>query len=89
MSLHRSIVGLAVLALCPCLAPAGEKSAKTFTAEQFDGLRQLIRPQAGEASWEQVPWMSASDIWAARRKAAEEDRPILLWYMAGEPLGTC
>ena len=35
---------------------------------------------------EQLP---ATDIWAARKKAVAEGKPILLWYMAGEPLGAC
>ncbi len=80
---------LSFLFCLPCLAIAQEKSAKSFSGEQFDGLHRLIKPQVGEARWEQVPWMPASDIWAARKKAAEEGRPLLLWYMAGEPLGTC
>jgi hypothetical protein len=33
--------------------------------------------------------MPSSNIYAARKKAAEEGKPLLLWYMAGEPLGTC
>jgi hypothetical protein len=33
--------------------------------------------------------MPSTDIYAARKRAAEEGKPLLLWYMAGEPLGTC
>jgi len=33
--------------------------------------------------------MPSANIWAARKKAVEEDRPLLIWYMAGEPLGVC
>ena len=78
-----------MLALLPGVALAQEKSAKTFAPEQFDTLHQLIKPRPGEANWEQVPWMPSTDIWAARQKAAEEGKPLFLWYMAGEPLGTC
>ena len=85
----RYTAGLALLALMPVLSAAEEKSAKAFPAENAAGLQQLIRPQVGEARWEQVVWMPANDIWAARKKAVEEGKPLLLWYMAGEPLGTC
>src|SRR5262245_28137097 len=68
---------------------AQESSAKDLLPGQFARLHRLIRPQAGEARWQEVPWMPSSDIWAARRKAAEEGKPLLLWYMAGEPLGSC
>ena len=46
-------------------------------------------PGPDDAQWMQVPWMPSSNIYAARKKAAEEGKPLLLWYMAGEPLGTC
>jgi hypothetical protein len=80
---------LTILGLLPALSVAQEKSVKTFPAEKFTELHRLIKPQEGEARWEQVPWMPSNDIWAARQKAAQEGKPILLWYMAGEPLGTC
>src|SRR5262245_17336481 len=68
---------------------AGEKAAKLFGADQFEELRAIIKPDRGEADWEQVPWMPSTDIWAARQKAAKEGKPLFLWYMAGEPLGPC
>ena len=88
-----AIRALAVVGLV-CLTQAAtsgepDRSAKLFRPDQFASLHRLIKPQAGEARWEAVPWMPSSDIWAARRKAAEEGKPLLLWYMAGEPLGTC
>jgi hypothetical protein len=45
----------------------------------------LIKPNAGEDKYMQIPWMI--DLWEARKKAASEDRPILLWEMDGHPLG--
>ena len=69
------------------VALAGEKTP--LREDNFDKLRQAIRPSAGEARWAEVDWMPANDIWAARKKAAAEGKPLLLWYMAGEPLGTC
>lgn len=57
--------------------------------QSFQKLHQLMKPEASESAWMQVPWMPSSNLYAARKKAAEEGKPILLWYMAGEPLGTC
>ena len=57
--------------------------------ESIEKLQRLIAPAPGESQWMQVPWMPSSNIYAARKKAAEEGKPLLLWYMAGEPLGTC
>jgi hypothetical protein len=67
----------------------GEGKTAAPGPDQLDKLQALIKPAAGEARWAQVPWMPASDIWAARQKAAREGKPLFLWYMAGEPLGTC
>lgn len=80
--------GFAILAVFSAAAPA-QQSGKPVVAQDLTELQQLVKPQPGEAGWEQVSWMPSNDIWAARRKAAEEGKPILLWYMAGEPLGTC
>jgi hypothetical protein len=83
-----AIVGLVCFTRA-ALSGEPDRSAQSFHPDQFGSLHRLIKPQAGEARWEAVPWMLSSDIWAARRKAAEEGKPLLLWYMAGEPLGTC
>lgn len=80
---------LTVLSLGLLAARSREPRQIRLDAEQFDRLRQLIRPAAGEARWAEVPWMPSTNIWAARQKAAAEGKPIFLWYMAGEPLGTC
>lgn len=85
----RMLTTVTLISLTAAFSQAEERPAKAFAPEQFPALHRLIQPQAGEARWEQVPWMPSTDIWAARRKAAEEGKPILLWYMAGEPLGTC
>lgn len=90
MYLRQVFLSAAAIGLGWAAALAAEpKSAKTFSAEESANLHRLISPRENEANWEKVPWMPSNDLWAARKKAAEEDRPILLWYMAGEPLGTC
>ena len=59
--------------------------------ESFAGLHALIRPQAHEWRHLKVNWMT--DVIPARRKAAAEDKPIVILYTGGagynEPLGVC
>ena len=78
-----AVVGLGLL------APPTLGQATKPPADPFDKLHQLMAPGPNDSQWMQVPWMPSSNIYAARKKAAEEGKPLLLWYMAGEPLGTC
>ncbi len=79
------LAGLTWTACVPCQ----ENARNALQAEDLAKLHQLIKPAPGEARWTEVPWMPSTDIWAARKKAAAEGKPLFLWYMAGEPLGTC
>lgn len=65
------------------LEPAGSPA---WLARLTDWHR-MIKPQRGEAQYEQVPW--ANNVAAARNLAAKEGKPLLIWYMVGEPLGQC
>jgi hypothetical protein len=60
-------------------------AAEPIRPEQFDKLHALIKPQPGEDKWTQIPWQT--DLWQARKLAAEQGKPILLWEMDGHPLG--
>ena len=75
----------AVLLLAPCCAPAAEVS------EDFDALHAMLRPQSGELLWMKVPWVTS--ITLARHQAAVENKPILIFAVAGagfsDPLGIC
>jgi hypothetical protein len=72
-------------ALVTLTLTASGRAADPIPPDQFVKLHSLIKPQAGEEKWQQVPWMI--DLWAARKKAAAEGKPILLWEMDGHPLG--
>jgi hypothetical protein len=61
------------------------RAADPIKPEQFGKLHALIRPQADEEKWQQIGWLT--DLWQARKQAAEEGKPILLWEMDGNPLG--
>jgi hypothetical protein len=63
----------------------GLASASGEEAEEFVRLHALIKPQPHENRWMQIPWMNT--LWEARKKAAAEGKPILLWEMDGHPLG--
>ena len=60
-------------------------AVEPISADQFAKLHTLIKPQAGEETWAQVPWLTS--LWQARQRAAAEGKPILLWEMDGHPLG--
>jgi hypothetical protein len=51
----------------------------------LDKLHALIKPQAGEEKFMRIPWLTS--LWDARKQAAAEGKPILLWEMDGHPLG--
>ncbi|HYV36387.1 MAG TPA: hypothetical protein VE988_11820 [Gemmataceae bacterium] len=74
---------LALLALS--LAFPAARAADPIAPEKFAQLHKLIKPQAGEEKYYEIPWQI--DLWEARKKAAAEGKPILLWEMDGHPLG--
>ncbi|HKB35934.1 MAG TPA: hypothetical protein VKD72_05740 [Gemmataceae bacterium] len=49
----------------------------------FPKLHALIRPRPG--GFDDIPWLTS--LWQARKKAAAEGKPILLWVGDGHPLG--
>src|SRR5438128_78347 len=65
------------------LAADAKQTAAGISAEQFDKLRALIKPKPG--GFDDIPWMT--DLWEARKKAAAEGKPLLVWVGDGHPLG--
>ena len=74
-----------VLVLFAGVASAAGPAARQLTPPHFDELQQLIKPAPGEDKWAEIPWLTS--LWEARRRAAAEGKPILLWEMDGHPLG--
>ena len=66
---------------------AGQPAAAAgpIRPEQFGTLQALIKPGRGEDRWAAIPWLT--DLWQARKLAARQGKPILLWEMDGHPLG--
>jgi hypothetical protein len=56
--------------------------------EYFAKLFKLIKPGPGELRFQEIPWLL--NVTEARKKAAAEGKPILVWSGAGgAPLGVC
>jgi len=54
----------------------------------FDRLHAMLLPQPGEAKWAELPWLTS--LTEARKKAAAEDKPLLIWAAGGgHQLGRC
>lgn len=78
----RAVLGGIALTL---LIGPGLRASEPIAPEQFEPLHRTILPTPEEERWLQVPWQTS--LWVARRKAAAEGKPILLWEMDGNPLG--
>ena len=66
---------------------SANKIVKEITPVQFEKLHALIKPHRGESKFMEIPWVAT--VGEARKKAAEEGKPLFIWYMVGEPLGQC
>jgi hypothetical protein len=70
---------------------AAEPAPAALSQATYRALHTLIRPHDHEWRHLRVQWLT--DVVAVRRKAAEEDKPIVICYTGGagynEPLGTC
>jgi hypothetical protein len=54
-------------------------------AAEFARLHGSVKPRPEELRWREIPW--ETDLWEARRRAAAEGKPLLMWAMNGNPLG--
>ena len=61
------------------------RAAEPIAPENFATLHALMKPAEAEWKWMAIPWQTS--LWEARRKAADEGKPLLLWEMDGNPLG--
>jgi hypothetical protein len=82
--MFRTQLALAAGALI-CLALAAGEPTQPVAADQFQTVFALIKPGKDEDRWAQIPWQV--NLWEARKEAAAQGKPILLWEMDGHPLG--
>ena len=76
----------------PLQAQAPSASSKLdLDTKSLMQLHKLVRPHDNEWRHLKVEWLT--DVVAARKKAAAEDKPIVICYTGGagynEPLGVC
>jgi hypothetical protein len=76
---------LALPALLLATATQAEPAKPALSDAEYTSALKAIRPAAGEDRFAQVPWLTS--LWEARKQAAEQGKPILLWEMDGHPLG--
>lgn len=91
-TISTALIPITLIAAAFTAAHAEPRPAKLDLAPQsFDKLHALIRPHDDEWRHLKVNWMT--DIVPARKKAAAEDKPIIILYTGGagynEPLGVC
>jgi hypothetical protein len=68
--------------------PVNEFPQPLLDTEQFAGVYRMIKPQPGELRFQEIPWLLS--VWEARKKAAAEGKPILVWSgSGGAPTGVC
>jgi len=84
---YRRLAALAVLSMA-WTGPIRADEPKPLSADQFEKLHQLIKPQAGESRWMEIHWYP--NIWEARQKAAKEGKPLFIWAgSGGAPAAGC
>ena len=81
----RSVSRLLILGAAVLTGGQRASAVEPIRPEQFSRLQALIKPDPNEDKWTQIPWLT--DLWQARKIAAEQGKPILLWEMDGHPLG--
>jgi hypothetical protein len=48
-------------------------------------VKAAVMPTETDEKWLKIDWRA--NLWDARKEAAEQGKPILLWEMDGHPLG--
>lgn len=88
----RSLIAAVAIAAgaTPLIAQA-RKTKLDLTPQSSAKLHTLIRPHDNEWRHLKVEWLT--DVVAARKRAAAEDKPLVICYTGGagynEPLGVC
>jgi hypothetical protein len=62
-----------------------QSASQKLSNAEVDQLFKVIRPSEGEDPFATIPWQT--NLWDARKLAAKDGKPILLWEMDGHPLG--
>src|SRR5258705_13900599 len=60
-------------------------ATESLSREQFTKLHAAVAPSGGAERWMEIAWQT--NLSAARKKAQDEGKPLLMWIMDGHPLG--
>lgn len=80
--------GMVSAALPPCEldgTPVPGLKTKAIPKDQFEALHAKMAPRGDQERWAEIPWQV--DLRAAREKAAQQGKPLMMWVMDGHPLG--
>ncbi len=61
--------------------PAAREFKADLSTDSFQALYSLVRPQENEWRHLKVKWLT--DVVTARKRAAAEDKPIIICYTGG------
>ena len=87
MMTFRWLFAVAVLAAA-WAGPMRADEPKPLSAEQFDKLHKVIKPQVGESRWMEIDWYPS--VWEGWQKAAKEGKPLFIWAgSGGAPAAGC
>ena len=89
MMLQKALIAFSVVSMWfGSIVVGGGEEPKAIPPDQFDSLYKMIKPRAGESLFWNVPWLTS--MREARRKAAAEGKPIIVWSgSGGAPVGVC
>ena len=59
--------------------------ARPIDHAAFRDTLAFLTPKPNDMKWASIPWQT--DLWEARKLAADQDKPIFAWMMNGNPLG--
>jgi len=79
--MHARVASFLIVALAVSSASGQEKA---HSPRGFDKIHALVRPDPGELRIKEIPFVPT--LWEARKKAAEEGKPILLIGSQGNGL---
>jgi hypothetical protein len=73
------------IAVIPGDESMSAQATAALNTQTIEQTLAYILPRAVEMKWASIPWQT--DLWEARRLAAEQGKPIFAWMMNGNPLG--
>jgi hypothetical protein len=88
MMRRSPVQGVFAVAFVVAAVALGGDDPPAIRDGQFEPLHSLIKRQPGESRWMEIDWYPS--VWEARRKAAQEGKPLFLMAgSGGAPAAGC